>query len=42
MVLEQIGAVSGDVFLGIALTIIEVIAEYIAEALVYLIEGILS
>jgi len=42
MVLEQIGAASGDVFLGIALTIIEVIAEYIAEALVYLIEGILS
>ena len=42
MVLEQISAASGDVFLGVALTIIEVVAEYIAEAIVFLLERILS
>lgn len=42
MVLEQIGAASGDVFLGIALTIIEVIAEYVAEAVIFLLERILA
>ena len=42
MVLEQIGAASGDVFLGIALTIIEVIAEYVAEAFIFLLERILA
>lgn len=42
MVLEQIGAASGDVFLGIALTVIEVIAEYLAEAIVFILGRILS
>ncbi len=42
MVLEQIGSASGDVFLGIALTIIEVVAEYIAETIIFLLERMLS
>lgn len=42
MVLEQITAASGDVLLGIALSIIEIIAEYVAEAVIFLIERILA
>jgi|APGre2960657404_1045060.scaffolds.fasta_scaffold692628_1 hypothetical protein len=42
MVLDQIGSASGDVFLGIALTIVEVIAEYIAETIIFLIERMFS
>lgn len=42
MVLEQITSASGDVLLGIALSIIEIIAEYVAEAVIFLIERILA
>ena len=42
MVLEQIGAASGDVFLGIALTVIEIVAEYLADAIVFLLERIFA
>lgn len=38
MVLEQIAGTSGDVLLGIALTLIEVISEYIADAILFLLE----
>jgi uncharacterized protein (DUF111 family) len=42
MVLEQIAGTSGDMLLGIALTLIEVAAEYIAEAIIFLLERIFA